>query len=53
LSNNNGVIPDKENNIEVKYNLFWFVFYVNGICPYNMKKKSVFTLDDFGIYMLV
>jgi hypothetical protein len=22
LSNNNGVIPDKENNIEVKYNLF-------------------------------
>jgi hypothetical protein len=22
LSNNNGVVPDKENNIEVKYNLF-------------------------------
>jgi hypothetical protein len=22
LSNNNGVIPDQENNIEVRYNLF-------------------------------
>jgi hypothetical protein len=28
LSNNNGVIQDKENNIEVRYNLFWCVFYI-------------------------
>jgi hypothetical protein len=48
LSNNNGVVPDKENNVEVKYSLFWYVFYINEVCPYNMK-NSAMTLEDLDI----